>query len=126
MSTEPRLHRSGGRSCEPDYGCIATAPRTLAEAAVHTGAHVAGALAIQGLIAVLTGNWWIGGGAAAGLFMGRELSQAEYRWIERFGEGRRANMPWWGGFDRRLWDWHSVLGWTAPLLATVALAYSLS
>ena len=25
----------------------------------------------------------------------RELAQAEYRWIEQFGAGVRANMPWW-------------------------------
>jgi hypothetical protein len=122
MSTEPRLHRSGGRSCEPDYGCIATAPRTLAEDAAHTGAHVAGAIVIQLLLAALTGDWWAGAAAGAALFVGREFTQAEYRWIERFGGGRRANMPWWGGIDRRLWDRHSLAGWIVPLTAVATIA----
>jgi hypothetical protein len=77
---------------------------------------------IQLLVAVLTAGWWIGAAAAAGLFVGREFTQAEYRWIERFGGGRRANTPWWGGFDRRLWDRHSLAGWIVPLTAVAAIA----
>ena len=37
------------------------------------------------------------------VFFTRELTQAEYRWIEMFGDGKRVNMPWWGPFDRRVW-----------------------
>lgn len=47
--------------------------------------------------------------APAAVFAGREHAQAEYRWIERFGHGVRANMPWWGGFDPKVWDTHSAL-----------------
>ena len=31
-------------------------------------------------------------------YLGREHAQAEYRWIAQLGNGKRANMPWWGGF----------------------------
>lgn len=42
--------------------------------------------------------------AMAALWAGREIAQAEYRWIAAFGQGKRANMPWWGGFDPRVWS----------------------
>lgn len=57
-----------------------------------------------------------------GLFAGREHAQAEYRWIEHYGSGLRTNMPWWGGFDPKVWDVHSWW-WNLllPCLAAVAL-----
>lgn len=45
--------------------------------------------------------------AAPLIFTGREHAQAEYRWIEEFGGHRRAFLPWWGGFDLRIWGVHS-------------------
>lgn len=50
-------------------------------------------------------------------FIGREIAQAEYRWIEYYGKGKRANMPWYVPLDLRLWDVHSWF-WnlTLPLL----------
>ncbi|MBY0344934.1 MAG: hypothetical protein K2Q29_13875, partial [Sphingomonadales bacterium] len=50
--------------------------------------------AVQLLVGWLTGNWWAGGGLTSGYFIGREIAQAEYRWIEQFGTGLRADMPW--------------------------------
>ena len=32
-----------------------------------------------------------------------------------FGQGRRANMPWWGGFDPRVWELGSVLDFLVPI-----------
>jgi hypothetical protein len=53
----------------------------------------------------------------------REIAQAEYRWIEQFGGGLRANMPWWGGLDHRVWmkldPW---LDWIVPSLVAIAIA----
>ena len=112
------------RACKPGYGCIATARRTLAEDLAHTGLHVAAAVAIQTFIASRRRNWWTGAAAAAALFIGRELAQAEYRWIERYGEGHRANLPWWGVFDPRIWDLHSLSGWAVPLTVVIAMAAS--
>lgn len=59
---------------------------------------------------------------APAFFAGREHAQAEYRWIEKFGQGKRANMPEWGGFDPRVWDTHS-LWWNLSLPFLVGLAF---
>jgi hypothetical protein len=88
--------------------------------------HIVLALLVQTVVGRLSGNWWAGAGLASAYFIGREFAQAEYRWIERFGEGRRANMPWWGPFDHRVWatldQW---VDWLGPLAATCAFAWFL-
>lgn len=85
--------------------------------------HALFALVIQAIAARLTGNWWIGAALASAYFLGREVAQAEYRWIEHFGGGLRANMPWWGPFDPRVWtkldQW---IDWIAPIVVTVSMA----
>lgn len=65
--------------------------------------HAAIAIVIQAIVGLATRNWWAGGLAACCYFIGRELAQAEYRWIETYGEGLRANAPWWAAFDGRVW-----------------------
>ena len=40
-------------------------------------------------------------------FIGREIAQAEYRWIEKYGNGKRANMHWYAPLDLSLWNVHS-------------------
>lgn len=65
------------------------------------------------------GQLWLGlgGGVGIGIFLGREHAQAEYRWISQFGGGQRANMPWWGAFDVRVWqELDPWLDWLAPLV----------
>ncbi|STF46169.1 ybl63 [Escherichia coli] len=57
----------------------------------------------------LPGNWAYGAIAGCTFFIAREHTQAEYRWIEMFGHGKRMNMPWWGGFDPRVWDVASLM-----------------
>lgn len=85
------------------------------------------ALLVQAAIGMTTGNWWAGACFGAAFFIGREITQAEYRWIESFGLGQRANMPWWGAFDRRVWrkadQW---LDWIVPLIAACAVAIGMS
>lgn len=89
--------------------------------------HALAALAIQLLIGLATRNWWAGAALASGYFMGRELAQAEYRWIEQFGQGLRANLPWWGVFDLRVWpradQWADLIG---PIASTATVATILS
>lgn len=86
-------------------------------------AHIAIAVALQ-LLAVLAFRSW-GAGAAVGCAwsISREITQAEYRWIEHIGGGLRANMPWWGGLDLRVWNhldpW---LDWIVPCVAVIAIA----
>ena len=85
--------------------------------------HAVFALIIQAVIGLATRNWWAGAALACGYFIGRELAQAEYRWIEQFGNGLRANMPWWGVFDLRVWprldQWADRIG---PIVSTTAMA----
>ena len=81
-------------------------------------------MAIQLLVVALRRSWWSGALVASAWAVSRELTQAEYRWIEWFGDGRRANMAWWGGFDLRVWpkadQW---LDWIAPTLLVIAIAW---
>lgn len=86
--------------------------------------HIILALAVQALVGRFTGNWWAGAALASAYFLGREVTQAEYRWIELYGHGLRANMPWWAPFDLRVWrrldQW---IDWIGPVVATCALAW---
>ena len=81
------------------------------------------ALATQALVDRLVSSRVAGACAAIAWAVAREVTQAEYRWIERFGGGLRANMPWWGGFDPAVWaradPW---LDWLAPAAAVIAVA----
>lgn len=79
------------------------------------------ALLLTTLAGLTTGDWPAGAAMGAALFVGREHAQAEYRWIERFGQHLRANMPWWGGFDLRVWNVKSFTDWLGPLVAAALL-----
>ena len=85
--------------------------------------HILLAILIQLLVRIISGSWISGTIAACAWFLSREIAQAEYRWIEQFGSGLRANMPWWGGVDPRVWKrpdpW---LDWIVPSLVTSAIA----
>lgn len=35
--------------------------------------------------------------------------------IKSFYEGKRVNVPWWCGFDRRAWDTKSMADWLGPV-----------
>ena len=85
--------------------------------------HLLIAVAVQTAVGFATGNWWTGAALGAGIFIGREHAQAEYRWIKLYGQGRRANLPWWGWLDRRVWNFHSWF-WnlTLPVVAVVVIA----
>lgn len=88
--------------------------------------HAIVALVIQAVIGLTTRNWWAGAALACGYFIGREVAQAEYRWIEQFGQGFRANMPWWGAFDSRVWpkadQWAD---WVGPIVVTLPVAWAM-
>jgi len=87
--------------------------------------HIVVAILIQLLVRIISGSWVAGATAACAWFISRELAQAEYRWIEQFGAGLRANMPWWGGFDPRVWQkadpW---IDWIVPSAVTSAIAFA--
>lgn len=72
----------------------------------------------------IAGNWWAGAALASAYFIGREVAQAEFRWIEIYGQGLRTNMPWWGPLDLRIWTkLNQWIGWLSPLLATCTMAW---
>ena len=85
--------------------------------------HAAYAIATQATIGLLSGNWWAGAAFGAALFIGREIAQAEYRYISLFGSGKRINLPWWGSFDLRVWTkLDAWLDWIVPTVVVVGVA----
>jgi hypothetical protein len=80
--------------------------------------HSAYALLFMAIIGFLTGNWFAGACFGSAFFVGREHAQAEYRVIEHFYEGKRANAPWYGGFEPRAWNLKSILDFVLPIAAT--------
>ena len=77
------------------------------------------------ILASFVGNVFIGALLISGFYIGREVTQAEYRWISQYGAGKRANMPWWGGFDPRAWNRKALLDWILPVIVSFTLAYLL-
>jgi hypothetical protein len=89
---------------------------------MHHLTHSLIALAIQSVIALVSGDWWTGAAAGASYFWGREYAQAEYRNIEHNYGGRRANMPFWGGLEARAWTLKGILDFVLPTVSVTALA----
>lgn len=85
--------------------------------------HAAAAVAVQCAVGLVSGMWGTGGAIGCMWFIAREHTQAEYRWISQFGAGKRANMPWWGGFDWRAWNLPSLLDWLVPVLACAVVYF---
>lgn len=83
--------------------------------------HALCAVGLQLICWLLFDDWSAGALIGCTFFLAREHTQAEYRWIAQFGNGRRVNMPWWGGFDRRAWNMASVLDWLVPVVACSAV-----
>lgn len=85
--------------------------------------HILLAVAIQLLARITLKSWLAGAAAASAWAIAREITQAEYRWIEAFGSGLRANMPWWGRLDLAVWQkldpW---LDWIMPTAVVIAIA----
>lgn len=86
--------------------------------------HALIAVAVQ----VASGLWlddWVAGAVLACVwFIAREHTQAEYRWIAKFGGGKRANLPVMGWADKRVWNLGSVLDFAVPV-AACGVAYVL-
>jgi hypothetical protein len=85
--------------------------------------HILLAFVIQLTIRFILRSWSAGAAAAIASAVSREITQAEYRWIEHFGGHLRANMPWWGGLDPRVWGYADPwLDWIAPTVTVIAVA----
>jgi hypothetical protein len=85
--------------------------------------HAAFAFAAQLIIGLATSELVLAGMVGCGFFVGREHAQAEYRWIEKYGQWRRYNLRWHNVFDKRIWDVHSFW-WnlTFPIIVVAAVA----
>lgn len=83
--------------------------------------HALFALAMQASIGLLSGDWELGAAFGTAFFLGREITQAEYHWIANYGNGKRSNMPWWGGFDPRAWTLDGLLDCATPTLAVLLI-----
>lgn len=84
--------------------------------------HSAYALLFMAIIGLLTGNWFAGACFGSAFFIAREHTQAEYRVIQKYYDGKRANMPWYGAFEARGWDKKSMLDWILPTVITMTIA----
>lgn len=80
-------------------------------------------IAVQFAGGIMFGQWDIFAAFSVLFFAGREHAQAEYRWIEKYGGGRRANMKWQNAFEFKVWDFHSFW-WnlTFPIIVVAAVA----
>ena len=85
--------------------------------------HILLAIAIQIAGRFVLKSWAAGAAVAIAWALAREITQAEYRWIEAYGAGLRANMPWWGGLDPAVWRKPDAwLDWIVPSAVVVLVA----
>lgn len=85
--------------------------------------HTLVAAAVQTLIGMLTGRWWIGGAMPSCYFIGRELAQARAQLLNPAIFGLRAEMPWHAAFDPRVWETaDQIADWLGPVIVTLAIA----
>lgn len=84
--------------------------------------HIFQAIIVQCLFGFIFGQWWFAAVAISTYFVGREIAQAEYRWIEHYGSGLRENMAWFRRFDPRVWDFKSLADWIGPVIVTFGIA----
>jgi len=84
------------------------------------------AIAIQlAFILLPSTNAFIGFIAASFLFLGREMAQAENRYIKMYTNGRRqGTMRWWKVLTPEVWNVDSLI-WDlmVPVIITAAIAY---
>jgi uncharacterized membrane protein YjgN (DUF898 family) len=85
--------------------------------------HAGFALLMQCAVWLLTGNLLAGTLLAIGFFFGREHSQAEYKAINTDFGGKRANMPWYAGFNPKYWTLDAMLDLLAPVLVCFAFYF---
>lgn len=76
---------------------------------------------MQGVVWLLTGNLLAGAMLAVGFFLGREHAQAEYKAINTDFDGKRANMPWYAGFNPKYWTLDALLDVAFPTAAVIAV-----
>jgi hypothetical protein len=59
---------------------------------------------------------------SSAFYIGREVTQAEYRGIQNFYNNQRKTAPLWVGFEPRNWTAKSLKDFLAPIVFTLSLA----
>ena len=57
----------------------------------------------------------------AGFYLGREIAQAEYRYIEAYCDRKRENMSWWAVVSPKAWTLKGMLDWLLPTLVAAII-----
>lgn len=89
---------------------------------LHPFSHELIAVSFQLVMLAVFHSAWIGAIAATAFYLSREIAQAEYRWIEHYGDGQRSRMKWWNPYEPRVWNLKSLSDWMAPAALTIAIA----
>jgi len=85
--------------------------------------HILICLALQGIGYALTKDPFIGAIAGIFFFLGREISQTEYRNIEASPSKLRKDMSVFGGFNPKYWTIKAILAdLTIPSLLVITIA----
>jgi len=85
--------------------------------------HILICLALQGIGYALTKDPFIGAIAGIFFFLGREISQTEYRNIEASPSKLRKDMSVLGGFNPKYWTLKALLAdLTIPSLLVITIA----
>ena len=77
--------------------------------------------AITCAILIVCGLNWTSCFWPAAFYLGREIAQSEYRYIQSHG-GKRANCPWYCGFLPEAWTVKSVVDCVLPWISCVVMA----
>lgn len=56
-------------------------------------------------------------------FIGREMAQAEQRVISQYYDNKRANAPWYCGFEKRAWTKKGLMDFIIPWLVTLCYSF---
>lgn len=56
-------------------------------------------------------------------FVAREIAQAEQRVISQYYNNKRANAPWYCGFEKRAWTKKGLIDWFIPWILTLCYSF---
>lgn len=86
--------------------------------------HTLVALLFQATVFWITGNPWYGVIFACSVYGSREVTQAEYKYIQKYCDNSRAKMPEYAGFLVNHWSTDALLDFLCPAIASLLFAFS--
>lgn len=54
-------------------------------------------------------------------YIGREYTQAEYRYIAAYCNNKRENMPWYAPFLLKSWTLKGLTDWLLPAIVSISI-----